>query len=55
VRLESCHNQHWSAKSTQVRCRVCSSCGERKTTVYKCSKCDVGLALCLVSRIITQK
>jgi len=45
VRLESRHNQHWPAKSTQVRCRVCSSRGQRKTTVYKCAKCDVGLCV----------
>jgi len=45
VRLESRHNQHWPAKSTQVRCRVCSSCGQRKTMVYKCTKCDVGLCV----------
>jgi hypothetical protein len=46
VRLESRHNQHWPAKSTEVRCRVCSSRGERKNSVYKCAKWDV--VLCVV-------
>ena len=45
VRLESRHNQHWPAKSTQLRCRLCSSCGQRKTTVYKSAKCKVGLCV----------
>ena len=45
VWLESCHNQHWPAKSTQLRCRLCSSRGQRKTTVYRCAKCDVGLCV----------
>jgi len=45
VRLESCHNQHWPAKSTQFLCRLCSSHSQRKTTVYKCAKCDVGLCM----------
>jgi len=44
VRLESCHNQHWPAKSpSQFRCRLCSSRGLRKGTVCKCARCDVGL------------
>ena len=50
VRLKSRHNQHWPAKSTQLRCRLCLSRGQRKTRVYKCTK-----DLCLVSRNITQK
>jgi len=37
VRLDRRHNQHWPAKSTQLRCRLCSSHGQRKTTVYKCA------------------
>jgi len=41
VRLDGRHNQHWPAKSTQVRRRLCSSRGQRKTTVYKCAKCEV--------------
>ena len=46
LRLESRHNKHWQAKSsTQLRCRVCSSCGQRKDTVYKCGRCDVGLCV----------
>ena len=48
VRLHSCHNQHWPAKYTQVRYHLCSSRGHRKTTVYKCAKCEVGL--CVVPR-----
>jgi len=43
VRLDSRYNQHWPAKSTQLRCHLCSSRGQRKTTVYKCAKCDVSL------------
>jgi len=45
VRLESRHNQHWPAKSTQFRCGLCSSRGQRNTTVYQCAKCDVGLCV----------
>jgi len=45
VRFESCHNQHWPAKSTQLHCHLCSSRGQRKTTVSKCAKCDVGLCV----------
>ena len=55
VRLKSRHNQHWPAKSTQLRCHVCSSPGQRKTTANKWAKSEVGHAWCLVSRIITQK
>ena len=44
-RLDS-HNKHWPAKSsTHLRCCVCSSCGQRKRTVYKCTRCDVGLCV----------
>jgi hypothetical protein len=45
VRFESRHNQHWPAKSNQLRCRLCSSRGQRKTTVFKCAKCDMGLCV----------
>ena len=45
TRLESRHNQHWPTKSSQVRCRLCSAHGVRKSTVYKCAKCDVGLCV----------
>ena len=55
VQLKSHHKQHWPAKSTQLRCRLCSSCGQRKTTVYKCAKCEVGLVWNLVSWNITHK
>ena len=43
-RLESRHNKHWPAKSsTQMCCYLCASLGQRKSTVYKCTRCDVGL------------
>jgi len=46
--LESRHNKHRPAKSsTHLRCRLCSSRGQRKGTVYKAARCDVGL--CVVS------
>ena len=44
VRLESHYNQHWSVKSpTQLCYCVCSSHGQKKGTVYKCARSDVGL------------
>ena len=44
--LKSHHNKHWPAKSsTQLRCRPRSSRGQRKGTVYKCARCDVGLCV----------
>jgi hypothetical protein len=44
LRLKSCHNKHWPAKSsTQLRCHLCPSRGQRKGTVYKCARCDLGL------------
>ena len=43
--LESCHNKHWPAKSTQLCCSLCSSRGQRKYTVYNCARCDVGLCV----------
>jgi len=46
VRLKSRHNQHWPAKSsTQLRCRLCPSCGQRRGTLYKCARCDMGLCV----------
>jgi len=45
LRLRSRHNKHWPAKSTQLRCHLCSSRGQRKRTVYKCTRCD---GLCVV-------
>jgi len=53
LRLESRHNKHWSAKSsTQLRCRLCSSHGQRAQCI---SVPDVtwACACCLVSRNIT--
>jgi len=44
--LESHHNKHRPVKSsTQLRCRLCSSRGQRKGIVYKCAGCDVGLCV----------
>ena len=45
MRLDTCHNQHWPAKSSKLRCRVCSVRGQRKGTMYKCAKCNVGLCV----------
>ena len=45
MRLESRHNQHWPAKCSLLRCRLCSAHGVRKSTAYKCAKCDVGLCV----------
>jgi len=46
MRLDSRHNQHWPAKHKKnIQCRVCSERGQRKTTIYKCAKCDVGLCV----------
>jgi len=44
LRLESRHNKRWPVKSsTQMRCCLCASRSQRKGTVYKCTRCDVGL------------
>src|SRR5215510_5879831 len=46
LRLESRYNKHWQAKSsTKLHCRLCSSRGQRKGTMYKCARCDVGLCV----------
>ena len=45
VWFKSRHNQHWPVKSAQIRCSLCSFRCQRKTTVYKCAKCDVGLCV----------
>jgi len=46
LRLESRYNKHWPAKSsTKLRCRLCFSRGQRKGTMYKCARCDVGLCV----------
>ena len=46
MKLDSRHNQHWPAKHiNNIRCHVCSERGQRKTTIYKCAKCDVGLCV----------
>jgi hypothetical protein len=44
-RLEVKHLQHWPAKGTRRRCRVCSLRKQTGTTHYFCRKCDVGLSL----------
>jgi len=46
VWLESHHNQHRPAKSsTHLRCHLCSFPGQRKGTVGKCARCDMGLCV----------
>ena len=46
LRLESRHNKHWPVKSsTYLQCCLCSSRGQRKRTVYKYTRCDVGLCM----------
>jgi len=41
---QSRHNKHWPAKSsTQLRCCLCSSHGQRMGTVRKCARCDMGM------------
>jgi len=46
MRLDSRHNQHWPAKhKNNIHCCVCSERGQRRTTIYKCAKCDVGLCV----------
>ena len=45
LQLESRHNKRWPAKSsTQLHCCLCSH-GQRKGTVYKCARYDVGLCM----------
>ena len=45
-RLKSRHNKHWPLKfSTPLRCRLCSSRSQRKGTVCKFTRCDVGLCV----------
>ena len=44
--LESRHKKHWAAKSsTQLCCCLCSSRSQRKGTMYKCTRHDVGLCV----------
>jgi len=46
LRLKNHHNKHWPAKlSTQLCCHLCSSRSQRKGTVYKCARFDVGLCV----------
>jgi len=46
VWLKSHHNQHRLAKSsTHLRCHLCSSPGQKRGTVGKCARCDVGLCV----------
>ena len=46
--LKSRHNKHRAAKSsTQMRCHLFASYSQRKSTVYKCNLCDVGLCVVL--------
>jgi len=43
MRLDSrhCPTKH----KNNIRCRVCSERGQRKTTIYKCAKFDVDLCV----------
>jgi hypothetical protein len=43
--LEVKHSEHWPAKETWRRCRVCSLRKQTETTHYFCRKCDVGLCV----------
>jgi hypothetical protein len=46
LRLGDRHHKQWPAKSSnQLRCRLCSSRGQRNGTAYKCSRCDDGLCV----------
>jgi len=46
LRLKSHHNKHWPVKSsTKTRCCLCSPRGQRKGTMYKYARCDVGLCM----------
>ena len=45
IRLEVKHSQHWPSKGKQRRCRVCSLKKQTRSTLYFCSKCDVGLCI----------
>ena len=55
--LDSRFNQHWPAKhKNNIPCHVCSERDQRKTTIYKCAKCDVMVCVwCRVLPITTQK
>ena len=44
-RLEVKHSQHWPARGTWRRCRVCLLQTQTRTTLYFCRKCDVGLCI----------
>ena len=44
VRHES-HHEHWPVKSSTHLCRCLCPCGQRKGTLYKCTRCDVGLCM----------
>jgi len=44
--LESRRNKHWTAKlPNQLRCHDSFSCSQRYGTVYKCTRCDMGLCI----------
>jgi len=45
-RLDRSHNKHWPGRSqTKRRCRMCSAGGMKRSVIYKCVKCDVGLCV----------
>ena len=43
--LEVKHSQHWPSKGKQHHCRVCTMKNKRGSTLYFCTKCDVGLCI----------
>ena len=45
TRLEVKHSQHWPSKGKQRRCRLCSLKKQTRSTLYFCSKWDVGLCI----------
>jgi hypothetical protein len=44
-RLDVKHSQHWPSKGKQRWCRMCSLAKQTRSTLYFCSKCDVGLCI----------
>jgi hypothetical protein len=42
-RLEVKHSQHWPSKGKQRCCHVCTIKNKRRSTLYFCATCDVGL------------
>jgi hypothetical protein len=56
MRLDSRHNQHWPTKhKNNIRCRVCSERGQRKTKFTNVQNVMWVCAWCRASPITTQK